>query len=134
MVDHAAIPRIRVDKWLWHARVVKTRSLAKTMVQGGHVRINREKIASPSRAVVPGDVLTLSLPTRVRILKVRAPGERRGPAPEAATLYEDLTPPAPPRAERAVDTARREEGAGRPTKRERRAIERLRGRDRTGDG
>ena len=127
MVDHAAQPRIRVDKWLWHARAVKTRSLAQAMVKAGHVRVNREKIAAPSRAVVPGDVLTLTLPTRVRILKVVAPGERRGPASEAATLYEDLTPPRPPRQERTSDQGVREEGAGRPTKRDRRALDRLRG-------
>ena len=120
---------MRLDKWLWFARVVKTRSLAQALVKAGQVRVNREKAGSPSRTVVPGDVLTITLPTRIRILKVAAIGERRGPAPEAATLYEDLTPPAPPR-EKVARQAVREDGAGRPTKKDRREMERMRDRSR----
>ena len=120
--------RQRVDRWLWFARVVKTRSLAQAMVKAGHVRINRDRVTVPSRPVQAGDVLTVSLPTRVRILKVRAAGTRRVSPKEVETLLEDLTPPPPPREERVVQ-GEREDGAGRPTKRDRRVLDRLKGRD-----
>lgn len=83
----------RIDKWLFFARLTKSRSLAQGFVQSGAVRLNREKIDQPSKAVRPGDVLTMSLHGRIRIIKVRAPGLRRGPASEASALYEDLSPP-----------------------------------------
>ncbi|WP_082529364.1 RNA-binding S4 domain-containing protein [Aurantimonas sp. Leaf443] len=86
----------RIDKWLFFARVVKSRSLAQKLVTAGAARINRDKTDNPARAVRPGDVLTITLRGGVRILKVLAPGERRGPAPEAALLYEDLRPPLVP--------------------------------------
>ena len=82
--------RRRIDKWLWFARFAKTRTVAKELVAAGRVRINRDKIDSPSRAVRVGDVLTLALPSGVRVLKVEHLGERRGPAPEARLLYRDL--------------------------------------------
>ncbi|MEO1264129.1 MAG: RNA-binding S4 domain-containing protein [Pseudomonadota bacterium] len=120
----------RLDKWLWFARVVKTRSLATALVQQGRVRVNRVKVAKPSQALKPGDVVTVTAHRRLRILKVVQPGARRGPAPEAQQLYEDLTPEpeAKPADVRAVATSlpRREPGAGRPTKRDRRAVESLR--------
>jgi ribosome-associated heat shock protein Hsp15 len=115
---------VRLDKWLWAARVFKTRSVAADACDGGKVDVN-EQAAKPARALRPGDVIRVSLPQgRRRILKVAALGERRGSATVARTLFEDLTPPEPPRG-RLAPPPRREPGAGRPTKRERRAIDRL---------
>lgn len=85
--------RIRIDKWLWHARLFKTRVLAAETVAKGRVRINGQKTDKPGRAVGPGDVLTLIWGDQPRVLRLRAIGTRRGPATEAATLYEDLAPP-----------------------------------------
>jgi ribosome-associated heat shock protein Hsp15 len=81
----------RIDKWLFFARAVKSRSLAAKIVEGGQVRINREKVRKPAAEVSAGDVVTLAAHGRIRVLKVLAPGERRGPAPEAELLYEDLS-------------------------------------------
>lgn len=119
----------RIDKWLWFARAAKSRSLAARLVADGAVRINREKIGKPSETVKPGDVVTVTVHHHVRVLEVRLPGERRGPATEAATLYKDLTPPPPPKEETIVSGPVRDQGAGRPTKRERRLIDKLRDRD-----
>ena len=116
----------RLDKWLWFARVVKTRTLAAKLVTEGCVRLNREKVEKPSAMVRLGDVLTIAVHDRVRILKVVAGGERRGPAPEAALLFEDLTPPADPSTKPEPGPADRDAGSGRPTKRERRQTDRLR--------
>ena len=117
---------IRVDKWLWAARVFKTRSLAAAACDGGKVDINAEAV-KPARRVRAGDRLEVSLPRgRRRILKVVALGDRRGSAEAARALFEDLTPPEPPRTRQAPPPFR-EPGAGRPTKRARREIERLRG-------
>ena len=94
----------RIDKWLWFARITKTRSLAAALVSHGAVRVNRQKIAKPSHPVAPGDVLTLAIRGQVRVLKVLEPGLRRGPASEAAGLYEDLsTPAAAPAPEQSED-------------------------------
>jgi ribosome-associated heat shock protein Hsp15 len=117
---------VRLDKWLWAARVFKTRSLAADACDGGKVDVN-EQAAKPARGVRPGDRLKVTLPQgRRRILRVVALDDRRGPASAARALYDDLTPPEPPRA-RWAPPPQRIPGAGRPTKRERRAIERLRG-------
>jgi ribosome-associated heat shock protein Hsp15 len=117
---------IRVDKWLWAARVFKTRSLASTACDGGKVDINAEA-AKPARCVRAGDRIEVSLPRgRRRILKVVGVGDRRGSAEAARALFEDLTPPEPPRSRQAPPPFR-EPGAGRPTKRQRREIDRLRG-------
>jgi ribosome-associated heat shock protein Hsp15 len=86
----------RIDKWLWFARVVKTRSLATTLVSRGAVRVNRQKISKPSHPVAPGDILTLAIGGRIRVLKVLAAGTRRGPVAEARLLHEDLSAPSPP--------------------------------------
>jgi ribosome-associated heat shock protein Hsp15 len=116
----------RIDRWLWFARIVKSRTLAAGLVENGRVRLNREKIAKPSQSVKPGDVLTVTLGPSVRILKIVGMGARRGPSVEARTLYEDLTPPPPPK-EQAPEklSGERDQGSGRPTKRERRMTERL---------
>ncbi|MES2473453.1 MAG: RNA-binding S4 domain-containing protein [Pseudomonadota bacterium] len=82
--------RQRLDKWLWHARVVKARSSAAALVEAGHVRINGTREKAPGHAVKPGDVLTIALDNSVRILKVVAFAERRGDAAAARMLYEDL--------------------------------------------
>ena len=82
--------RQRLDKWLWYARVVKTRSLAARLVSEGHVRVNGMRAEQPSRAVKPGDVLTIALERGVRVLRVKGAGERRGPFAEASQLYEAL--------------------------------------------
>lgn len=112
--------RRRLDKWLWFARVAKSRTLAAKLVTDGHVRVNSVRVETPAKAVGPGDVLTIALERQVRVLKVVDGGERRGPFAEARLLYEDLTPPAPALA-RSLQPARAP-GAGRPTKRERRSL------------
>ena len=119
--------RQRIDKWLFFARVVKSRSLAAKLAQAGRVRINGEKTDKASDLVQVGDTLTITLERRILVYKVLAPGNRRGPAEEARTLYEDLSPPSAsvkslPDALPAV----RDIGSGRPTKKERRQTDRLR--------
>ncbi len=128
MVEPDAVSRLRVDKWLWYARVVKSRTLAASKVKSGKVRVNAERISSPSRAVGPGDVLTVTLDRQIKVLKIVECGTRRGPAPEAQKLYEDLSPPVPKADStlRPAKQAAREEGAGRPTKKERRELSRFR--------
>jgi ribosome-associated heat shock protein Hsp15 len=115
---------VRIDKWLWAARFFKSRTLAAAACQGGKVDVNGDAV-KPSRSVRPGDLLRVTLPRIRRIVRVTALGERRGSAVEAAALYEDLTPPPPPREARPGPAAYRPRGAGRPTKRDRRRIDRL---------
>ncbi len=86
---------IRLDKWLFHARFVKSRSLAADLVQTAGVRVNGLRVAKPAHAVRAGDVLTFALGSRVVVVRVLAAGTRRGPAPEARALYDDLSPPPP---------------------------------------
>ena len=119
--------RQRIDKWLFFARVVKSRSLAAKLVQAGRVRLNRDKIDQPSHAVKPGDVLTITLDRRVIVYRVVAGGARRGPAEEARTLYEDLTPTAEPGGAPLPDAIAplRKAGSGRPTKKDRRRTDAL---------
>jgi ribosome-associated heat shock protein Hsp15 len=127
----------RLDQWLWFARITKSRTLAQALIVRGKVRVNRIKIDKPSTLVKPGDVLTIVVGPGVRSLEILAIGSRRGPATEARLLLNDLsmaqpratseerTPQDIPRADRP---AVRPEGAGRPTKRERRQIDKLKGR------
>ncbi|MFZ2156184.1 MAG: RNA-binding S4 domain-containing protein [Bradyrhizobium sp.] len=82
--------RQRLDKWLWHARVVKARSSAAALVEAGHVRVNGVREKAPGHAVKIGDVVTIGLDNSVRVLKVVAFAERRGDATAARVLYEDL--------------------------------------------
>ena len=110
---------LRLDKWLWHARVFRTRSLATRFCSEGRIRIGGRVVDKAHYAVRPGDVLTFAHGRDVKVLRVVALGTRRGPAPEARTLYEDLSTP------RVVDPieaapAQRERGSGRPTKADRR--------------
>lgn len=106
---------MRADKWLWHARFFKTRGLATKLISGGHLRLNSEKVAKPAQAIRVGDVLTFPQARRVRVVKVLALSERRGPAPEAQGLYEDLSPQVEPE-----PRAPRYEGKGRPSRKDRR--------------
>ena len=82
--------RQRIDKWLWNARVVRTRADAVGLAQAGHVRVNGQRVRAASRPVQVGDVVTVSLTHRVRVLKVLGFAERRGPGGTAKLLFEDL--------------------------------------------
>jgi len=106
---------LRADKWLWHARFFKTRGLSAKLISGGHLRVNGAKVHKPSQSVGPGDVLTFPQGSQIRVVRVRAIGERRGPAPEAQALYDDLTPEADP-----LPRNPRFEGKGRPSGKDRR--------------
>ena len=118
---------VRVDAWLWAVRVTKTRSAATAACKAGHVRVNEER-AKPAQSVKIGDEVRIRLDGIERTYIVRGLLVKRVGAPIAVTLYDDLTPPPPPREERPV-TVIRDRGAGRPTKRDRRELEKLRGRD-----
>ena len=124
-LDLKSLDRQRIDKWLWHARVVRTRTSAASLVDEGQVRLNGERVTATSRAVKAGDVVTVALDRAVRIMKVTGFAERRGNADAASALFEDLTPKPQPREEPAA--GERDAGSGRPTKQERRAIDRLMG-------
>jgi len=112
---------IRLDKWLWHARFFKTRTLAAKQVTGGHVRVNSEKAQKASHSVGPGDTLTFPQGRVIRVIEITEIGERRGPAPEAQALYVDHTPPPEPK---PVNPALTRVG-GRPTKKDRRNLDRI---------
>ncbi len=120
---------VRVDKWLWAARMFKTRSAASTACAGGHVKVDGEP-AKASKVLRRGERIEVRTAGGLRILEVTELGDRRGPAAVARTLYEDHTPP-PPEEMRYVQPlgGYRERGAGRPSKRDRRRLERLRGED-----
>jgi ribosome-associated heat shock protein Hsp15 len=118
--------RQRIDKWLWHARVVRTRTAAAALVDGGKVRLNGGRVTATSQPVRPGDVVTIALDRAVRVLKVIGFAERRGDADAARLLCEDLSEARSWAPEPAV--AARDPGSGRPSKQERRAIDRLLGR------
>jgi len=109
---------LRLDKWLWFARFVKTRSLATKLVVDGRMRINGAPTQKAHYSVKPGDVLTFALGPHIRIIKIVKLGLRRGPAPEAQLLYEDLDPPRPMVQVVAPPFEDRKAGAGRPTKRD----------------
>ena len=120
--------RQRIDKWLWHARIARTRTAAAALAGSGHVRVNGVRIDAASRPVKPGDMITVALDSRVRVLKVLGFAERRGGAEAAAKLFEEqpVGPPAPyqPAEPRP---AFRADKPGRPTKRDRRAMVRFTG-------
>lgn len=115
----------RVDKYLWYTRFFKSRTLAASVVIAGRVRINGARCEKASTTVKVGDVLTFPAGALVRVIKVVNGGTRRGPASEAQTLYEDLTPPPEVRAAEPVAPAKREAGSGRPTKKQRRETDAL---------
>ena len=122
--DHAL--RMRLDKWLWAARFFKTRSLATREARSGRIRLNGKHVDKANTQIGPGDVLTFPKARRILVVRVVALAERRGPASEAQSLYEDLSSPAP--AMPTPGNGVRPKGSGRPTKAERRALDRLRGR------
>ncbi len=119
---------LRLDKWLWYARFFKSRSLATRFCAERRLRINESVLKKTHQTIRAGDVLTFAKGPHVRVIRVRALGTRRGPALEAQALYEDLAPPpARMKANPEIPAGGRDPGAGRPTKADRRAIERLKG-------
>lgn len=119
------MPGQRLDKWLWCARIVKTRSGAARLIEAGKVRINGVRALKPSRLVQTGDVVTAMSFGRLSVLRVVGSTERRGPASFASALYEDLTPqvsPLPEHEPRGMGQF----GGPRPTKRDRRRLDALR--------
>jgi ribosome-associated heat shock protein Hsp15 len=114
-------PKMRLDKWLWQARFFKTRALAARVVAGGHVRVNASRTDKPAHRVGTGDTLTFPQARDIRVVRILGLGERRGPAQEARGLYEDLAPITgrPPRSPAGG-------GGGRPTKKDRRNLDRSR--------
>lgn len=121
-------PTLRVDKWLWFARFFKSRNIATKLVQARKLRINSVPIAKASVTVKAGDVLTFQQQKSIRVVKIVDIGTRRGPASEAQALYEDLAPPEAkkPDTVKPLASGQREPGAGRPTKADRRALDKLR--------
>ena len=119
----------RLDKWLWYARFFKTRTQATKLIQSGKLRINGDITNKPHRTAIIGMVLTFPQAKHVRVIKILEIGQRRGPAPEAIALYEDLSPIISESNKqdknKDVDFERRKIGTGRPTKKQRRETERL---------
>ena len=89
MADREAAGQ-RLDKWLWFARLARTRSLAAKLVASGYVRVNSRRVTTPAKAIAPGDVLTVALHRQVRVLRVASMGTRRGKPAEASHLFDDL--------------------------------------------
>jgi len=106
---------IRIDKWFFYARFFKTRAIAAKLVSGGHVRVNAKKIFKPAHNVGAGDTLTFPQGRRIRVVRLIAIGQRRGPAREALALFDDLTP-----AQEIIPPPVKTAGKGRPTKKDRR--------------
>ncbi|GGS71852.1 RNA-binding S4 domain-containing protein [Streptomyces violaceus] len=123
---------VRVDSWIWSVRLVKTRSMGATACRGGHVRVNGDRV-KPAHAVRVGDEVRLRHEGRERVVIVTRLIRKRVGAPVAAQCYIDNSPPPPPR-EAVAPAGIRDRGAGRPTKRDRREMERLRGLSGPGDG
>lgn len=116
----------RIDSWLWAVRLYKTRSAAKAAVVGGHIRVNGAGV-KPSQRIGPGDRVEATIGQRLRIVEVVEAIEKRVGAPRAAECLVDHSPP-PPKRELAAPAGQRDRGTGRPTKKDRRRLDRLRGR------
>ncbi|MEE9329399.1 MAG: RNA-binding S4 domain-containing protein [Parvularculaceae bacterium] len=120
----------RLDQWLWYTRFYKTRTLAGKIVGAGDVRVTRgtttTRATKASYTIQPDDTLTFQKDDRLRIIRILDLAKRRGPAPEAQTLYQDLSPPPEAKADKSIDPFEREKGSGRPTKKDRRVIDALR--------
>ena len=115
--------KLRLDKWLYHARFFRSRSIAAAAVEGG-IRVNGTRVTKPARTVSPGDTLTFAQARRIRVVRIASLGHRRGPATEAQALYDDLTPRDPPRdrpGDKAAAAPKYDRG-GRPGKKDRRAM------------
>jgi ribosome-associated heat shock protein Hsp15 len=119
-------PRLRLDKWLWFARFVKTRTLAQGLCASGHVTVNGTAVHKASATIKIGDEVILVLGKIKRFLQVQDLGSRRGPAPEAQLLYSELKEPEHLGGAIRNDWEQRPKGDGRPTKKDRRAVDRLR--------
>jgi ribosome-associated heat shock protein Hsp15 len=117
----------RLDKWLFFSRALKSRTLAQKLIESGAVRVNSTRTTDSDHRIGAGDVLTMTVHHRLLVWRILDAGSRRGPASEAALLYEDLSPPALPREPEAhpAPLAQRMAGSGRPTKKERRDTDRL---------
>ena len=115
--------KLRIDKWLWRARFFKSRTLAAQAVNKRIVRVNRQIVDKSHTTIQLGDVITFVLGQNVLVVEVLELGVRRGPATEARSLYRNLDLPA--KNFPSVSTGAREKGRGRPTKSERRAVDRL---------
>jgi len=118
-----AAARLRLDKWLWHARLFKSRTIAAAQIARGGFRVNKAIVHKSHHTVQPGDVVTFAKGPFVRVVEIMALGARRGPAAEARTLFRDLNPPESqpkPERSRSAGPGWREPGAGRPTKKQRR--------------
>jgi ribosome-associated heat shock protein Hsp15 len=131
MADEPAGQRQRIDKWLFFARIAKSRTLAQGWVEAGHVTVNGQKIRRPSADVKIGDRLEVMTTERDVVVVIKAAGDSRRPFEEARLLYEDISPPRPKltRFEQAI----RAPGAGRPEKKQRREVDRLKGKLDFGD-
>ncbi|MFD4350799.1 RNA-binding S4 domain-containing protein [Streptomyces coelicoflavus] len=116
---------VRVDSWIWAVRLIKTRSLGATACRGGHVRVNGERV-KPAYSLRVGDEVRLRQEGRERVVVVKRLIRKRVGAPVAVQCYIDNSPPPPPR-EAVAPAGIRDRGAGRPTKRDRREMDRLRG-------
>jgi ribosome-associated heat shock protein Hsp15 len=128
--DQTTVGRVRIDKWLWAARFFKTRSLAADAVGAGKVEVNDERV-KPAKLIQLGDTITVRLGPYLHVVRVRGLSERRGPATVAATLYEETAGSVAARAKlaeqlRMAPAAFVYEDKGRPTKRDRREIDRFR--------
>ena len=126
------IRKERLDKFLFFSRAIKSRTLAQKFIETGAIRVNSERTVRSDLKVGAGDVLTMNLHERIVVWRILDCGVRRGPAPEAQALYEDLSPPSLPKSELSpyeAAIAPRSDGAGRPTKKERRDTDKLRGDD-----
>ena len=131
----------RLDKWLWYARFFKSRSLATKFCASGRLRVNEQGVRKAHHGLHVGDVLTFPKARHIRVVRVVDLGTRRGPAAEAQALYDDLEPPSLSRPEskaesdepRPLAAAKRDPGAGRPTKRERRKTDKFKRRGRSPD-
>ena len=117
-----AAAKLRVDKWLWHARFFKTRSVAAAQVSAGSVRINGQLTQKRASTISAGDVLTFAQGDHIRVIQIDALGIRRGPAPEAQALFTDLSPPQPKSKDKPPENPGFD-GKGRPTKRDRRVLD-----------
>ncbi|MEE2699658.1 MAG: RNA-binding S4 domain-containing protein [Pseudomonadota bacterium] len=114
----------RIDQWLWFARLFKSRSMATKFCVSGKIRVNEKHIKKGHHLLGIGDIITFQKDSYIRVISVLALGNRRGPAQEAKTLYEDLSPPRPPaKLDYSLNTIFSRSGLGRPTKRDRRKLE-----------
>ena len=120
---------LRLDKWLWYARFFKTRALASKAISNGRFRLDGDLMSKPHRQANCGQVLTFSQGARIRVVRIKALGLRRGPAKEAALLFDDLAPILPAAENKKLSPLpafeNRQAGDGRPTKRHRRETDRL---------